>query len=66
MIASQSVARAAPDGYTLMLGYVATHGTVPAVRKVPYDAVKDFTPDRDGGRHAQRAGGRRRRARRRT
>jgi tripartite-type tricarboxylate transporter receptor subunit TctC len=27
-----------------MLGYVATHGTNPAVRKVPYDAVKDFTP----------------------
>ena len=44
VIASQTVARAAPDGYTLMLGYVATHGTVPAVRKVPYDAVKDFTP----------------------
>ena len=44
VIASQAVARAAPDGYTLMLGYVATHGTVPAVRKVPYDAVKDFTP----------------------
>jgi tripartite-type tricarboxylate transporter receptor subunit TctC len=44
VIASQSVAKAAPDGYTLMLGYVATHGTNPAVRKVPYDAVKDFTP----------------------
>ena len=44
VIASQTVARAAPDGYTLMLGYVATHGTNPAVRKVPYDAVKDFTP----------------------
>ncbi len=44
VIASQNVARAAPDGYTLMLGYVATHGTVPAVRKVPYDAIKDFTP----------------------
>jgi tripartite-type tricarboxylate transporter receptor subunit TctC len=44
VIASQTVARAAPDGYTLMLGYVATHGTVPAVRKVPYDAIKDFTP----------------------
>ena len=27
-----------------MLGYVATHGTNPAMRKVPYDAVKDFTP----------------------
>jgi tripartite-type tricarboxylate transporter receptor subunit TctC len=44
IIASQTVARAAPDGYTLMLGYVATHGTNPAVRKVPYDPVKDFTP----------------------
>ena len=43
-IASQMVARAAPDGYTLMVGYVATHGTNPAVRKVPYDPVKDFTP----------------------
>ena len=44
VIASQTVAHAAPDGYTLMLGYVATHGTNPAVRKLPYDAVKDFTP----------------------
>lgn len=43
-IASQATARAAPDGYTLMLGYVGTHGTNPAVRKVPYDAVNDFTP----------------------
>lgn len=44
VIAAQTVKNAAPDGYTLMLGYVATHGTNPAVRKVPYDAVKDFTP----------------------
>jgi tripartite-type tricarboxylate transporter receptor subunit TctC len=43
-IASQAAARAAPDGYTLMVGYVGTHGTNPAVRKLPYDAVKDFTP----------------------
>jgi tripartite-type tricarboxylate transporter receptor subunit TctC len=27
-----------------MVGYVATHATSPAVRKVPYDAIKDFTP----------------------
>ena len=27
-----------------MQGYVATHGTSPATRKLPYDAVKDFTP----------------------
>jgi tripartite-type tricarboxylate transporter receptor subunit TctC len=44
VIASRTVANAAPDGYTLMVGYVATHGTNPAVRKLPYDAVKDFTP----------------------
>jgi tripartite-type tricarboxylate transporter receptor subunit TctC len=44
VIASQTTARAAPDGYTLMQGYVGTHGTSPATRKLPYDAVKDFTP----------------------
>jgi tripartite-type tricarboxylate transporter receptor subunit TctC len=43
VIAAQATARAAPDGYTLMQGYVATHGTSPATRKLPYDAVKDFT-----------------------
>ena len=43
IVGSQATARAAPDGYTLMVGYVGTHGTNPAVRKVPYDAVKDFT-----------------------
>ena len=44
IVGSQATARAAPDGYTLMIGYVGTHGTNPAVRKLPYDAVKDFTP----------------------
>lgn len=44
VIASQNTARAPADGYTLMQGYVATHGTSPATRKLPYDAVKDFTP----------------------
>ena len=38
------VAQAPPDGYTLMQGYVATHGTSPATRKLSYDAIKDFTP----------------------
>jgi tripartite-type tricarboxylate transporter receptor subunit TctC len=43
-IAAQTTAKAAPDGYTLMIAYVGTHGTNPAVRKLNYDAVKDFTP----------------------
>jgi tripartite-type tricarboxylate transporter receptor subunit TctC len=43
-IAAMTTARAAPDGYTLMVGYVGTHGTNPAVRKLPYDAIRDFTP----------------------
>jgi tripartite-type tricarboxylate transporter receptor subunit TctC len=44
VIACMSTVRAPADGYTLMQGYVATHGTTPATRRVPYDAVKDFTP----------------------
>ena len=44
IVGSQATARAAPDGYTLMVGYVGTHGTNPAVRTLPYDAIKDFTP----------------------
>ena len=44
-MATQFTARAKPDGYTLMIGYVATHATNPAVkRNLGYDAVKDFTP----------------------
>ncbi len=43
VIACQATARAAPDGYTLMQGYVATHGTSPATRRLPYDPVKDFS-----------------------
>jgi tripartite-type tricarboxylate transporter receptor subunit TctC len=43
VIACQATMRAAPDGYTLMQGYVATHGTSPATRRVPYDPIKDFT-----------------------
>jgi tripartite-type tricarboxylate transporter receptor subunit TctC len=43
VLAAQNTARAPADGYTLMQGYVATHGTSPATRKLPYDAVKDFT-----------------------
>ena len=44
VIACQAAMKAPADGYTLLQGYVATHGTSPATRKLPYDAVKDFTP----------------------
>jgi tripartite-type tricarboxylate transporter receptor subunit TctC len=43
-IASQATAKSPADGYTLMIAYVGTHGTNPAIRKLPYDAIKDFTP----------------------
>ena len=42
-IAAKMTSRATPDGYTLMIGYVATHGTTPAVKKSIYDPIKDFT-----------------------
>ena len=41
-IASEFVARAAPDGYTIMFGYIATHGINPALQKLKYDPVADF------------------------
>jgi tripartite-type tricarboxylate transporter receptor subunit TctC len=43
-IATLATAHARPDGYTLMIGYVATHATNPAVKKSAYDPVRDFTP----------------------
>jgi tripartite-type tricarboxylate transporter receptor subunit TctC len=40
---SASVAAAAPDGYTLLLGTVSTHGINPSLyEKMPYDHKKDF------------------------
>ena len=43
-IAAEHVARAAPDGHTLMWGYIATHSTNPALQKLKYDPVTDFEP----------------------
>ncbi len=43
-IGTLSVARAAPDGYTLTMGSVQTHAlNMSTFRAPPYDAVKDFT-----------------------
>jgi tripartite-type tricarboxylate transporter receptor subunit TctC len=44
-IGSDYVAKAAPDGYTLLMGTVGTHAiNVSLYPKMPYDAVKDFAP----------------------
>ena len=44
-IGAEMVARAAPDGYTLVLCNVASHGIAPSLyKKLGYDAVKNFTP----------------------
>lgn len=45
IIATELAARAAPDGYTLIMGYVGTHAINPALfAKLSYDPVKDFSP----------------------
>ncbi len=43
-IASEYVARATPDGHTLMFGYIATHSMNPALQKLRYDPATDFEP----------------------
>ena len=43
-IAAEFVARAPTDGYTIMFGYIATHGINPALQKLKYDPVADFEP----------------------
>jgi tripartite-type tricarboxylate transporter receptor subunit TctC len=45
IVAADFVAKAPPDGYTLMLTLSLTHTTVPLLQqKVPYDPVRDFQP----------------------
>lgn len=44
-LGADNVARAAPDGYTILMGTVATHALNPLILKsTPYDAEKDFAP----------------------
>jgi len=45
IIGANAVARAEPDGHTLVLGTNQTHATNQSlIKNCPYDAVKDFTP----------------------
>jgi tripartite-type tricarboxylate transporter receptor subunit TctC len=42
-LGSELVAKATPDGYTLVVSGIASHAIAPAVQGTPYDPVKDFT-----------------------
>ena len=45
MVGAELAARAAPDGYTLLMGTNSTHSSNPALySKLPYDPVRDFAP----------------------
>ena len=44
-IGADAVAKAQPDGYTLVMGSIGTHAVnVSLFKRMPYDAVKDFAP----------------------
>ena len=44
-IGADRVAKAAPDGYTLLMGHVGTLAVTPSLYpKLPYDPIKSFTP----------------------
>ena len=44
-IGTAFVAKAAPDGYTIMMGTIGTQSINPSLyKKMPYDAAKDFVP----------------------
>ena len=44
-LASEAVAKAKPDGYTILFGTAATHGVNAALyKKLPFDVEADFTP----------------------
>jgi tripartite-type tricarboxylate transporter receptor subunit TctC len=44
-LGAAAVAKAAPDGYTFLVGTVSTHAINPFIyTKLPYDTVKDFQP----------------------
>ena len=43
VLGSESVAKSAPDGYTLVVSGVASHVVAPVMSKVPYHPLRDFT-----------------------
>lgn len=45
IIGTDLVAKAAPDGYTLLMGHTGTLAINPSLyAKIPYDSVRDFSP----------------------
>jgi len=38
------VARAAPDGYTVLIGHLGSNAVVPGLYSLPFDVLKDFAP----------------------
>ena len=45
LIGTDMVAKAQPDGYTLVMGTIGTHATnMSLTKKMPYDTLKDFAP----------------------
>src|SRR5262245_51780981 len=45
VIGADAVAKSPADGYTFLLGTIATHAINPALMpKMPYNAAKDFAP----------------------
>lgn len=45
VLGADAVAKSPADGYTLLLGTIASHAINPAMKpKMPYDALKDFAP----------------------
>ncbi|MGH6880053.1 MAG: tripartite tricarboxylate transporter substrate binding protein [Hypericibacter sp.] len=41
---SDLVARGTPDGYTLLMGTIATHAINPTLQQLPYDPIESFRP----------------------
>ena len=45
LLACEITAKAAPDGYTLLMASISSHGINPALyKKIPYDPIRDFSP----------------------